>query len=65
MLIEILRDNPTIGTSERVPGSRELRSGRGFVTFDRADPGLTAASRPSSPTPSIELVGHRPGSSLS
>lgn len=35
MLIEILRDNPTIGSPELVPGSLELRSARGFVTFER------------------------------
>lgn len=36
MLIEILRDNPTVGPPGLVPGSLELRSARGFVTFERA-----------------------------
>lgn len=38
MLVEILRDAPMIGPSEFAPGSLELRSERGFVAFERADP---------------------------
>lgn len=54
MLIEILRDNPTVGPPERVPGSLELRSERGFVTFERAVPGLPVTSSTTEPSPSRE-----------
>ena len=63
MLIEILRDDPTVGPPELVPGSLELRSGRGFVTFERDEPGsavtwsTTAPSQRGEPPTTLEPGG--------